>query len=78
MWVRPRVLGLSGLKMSAATVSKGVPIGRLSQRHGVENWLLAIQKVHLARKARTLPRCQGHQYLSAKRAKVLANGKWHP
>ena len=32
--------------MSAATIPKGVPIGRLSQRHGLENCVLAMQKVH--------------------------------
>ena len=70
-----QAVGLSGPKMSAATISKGVPIGRLSQRHGFENCVLAIQKVHRVRNAQTLARCRGHQYHNASHANVLANPK---
>ena len=31
--------------------SKGVPIGRLSQRHDLDNCLLAMQKLHRVRNA---------------------------
>ena len=64
--------------MFAATISKGMPICGLIQRHGFENWVLAMRKVHRAKNARTLARCRGHQYLSAKRANVLANPKCPP
>ena len=37
IWVCPRDVGFSRPKLSAATISKGVPIGKLSQRHGLGN-----------------------------------------
>ena len=44
--VCPLAVGLSGPKTSPATISKGMQIGRLNQRQGLENCVLAIHKVH--------------------------------
>ena len=75
MWVCLMAVGLSGPKMSAAMISNGAPTERLSQRYGLENCVLTMQKAHRARNALTLARCRGHQYRSANRENVLANPK---